>query len=134
MKLPNQKKILREDLKGAPDWINPLIGTLNSFMETVYQALNHNITLQENVNSFVKEITYKTPSTYPTGVDTVTFISTLKTKPIGVQLLQVYDKATYTPPPGPVFIPWVEDNGNIVIYPITGLEADKTYLIRILVY
>ncbi len=39
MRLPSQKKILREDLKDAPAWVNGLIGPLNAFMESVYQAL-----------------------------------------------------------------------------------------------
>jgi len=133
MKLPSQKKILKEDLKGAPAWINGLIDPLNSFMESTYQALNRNITFTENVASFVKEITYKTSSTYPSGQETISFRNELKTKPIGCLVMQVYEKTTYTPAPGPVYIPWVEDQGSVVVSTITGLEADKTYLIRLLV-
>lgn len=134
MKLPPQKKILREDLKEAPQWINGVIEPINSFMESVYQAMNHNMTLQENVASQVKEISYTTPASYPSGVANVEFQSTLRTKPIGVQILQAYDKATYVPAPGPVYVPWVEDGGTVIIYPIKGLEASKTYLIRLVIY
>lgn len=133
MKLPTQKKILREDLKGAPEWADGIITPVNSFMESTYQALNKNITFTENINSFIKELTYKTPTTYPTGVETVTFKNTLKTRATGVFVMQVYDKSTYIPAPGPVYVPWIEDNGNLVIYPVTGLEADKTYLIRLVI-
>lgn len=133
MKLPTQKKILREDLKDAPAYVNGIIEPVNSFMESVYQALNKNITLGENIASFLKELIYTTPSTYPTGVENVLFQNTLRTRPIGIFLMQVYDRTTYVPPPGPVFIPWVDDNGTLVIYPITGLEASKTYLIRLAV-
>jgi hypothetical protein len=133
MRLPTQKKILREDLKDAPTWVNPLIDTCNSFFETVYQALNRNITLSENIYGFIKELTYKTNSTYPVGVENIEFMNSLKTKATSLTLMQVYDRATYTPPPGPVYVPWVEDNGQIQIYPVTGLEADKTYVLRLLV-
>lgn len=133
MKLPTQKKILREDMKGAPAWITPLINVVNSFMENTYQALNKNITFRENIASFVKEITYTTPATYPTGVQNVQFNSELKTKATGLLLMQVFDKAEYTPALGPVYVPWIEDNGTIIIYPIQGLEPDKTYTIRFLV-
>lgn len=133
MKLPTQKKILREDLKEAPQWIGPMIDVLNSFMETVYQAMNKNVTFPENIASFTKEIIYNTPSTYPSGVENVEFMSQLKTKAVGVFLMQAYDRAIYTPAVGPVYVPWIEDNGSILIYPIQGLEADKSYLIRILV-
>ena len=131
-KLPTQKKILKEDLKGAPDWINPMIDTVNSFMENVYQALNQNVTFSENVSCFIKELIYKTPSTYPT-MDNVEFTSELKSKATGLFVMQAYERSTYTPAEGPVYVPWVEVNGTIVVYPITGLEADKTYIIRLLV-
>ncbi len=132
MRLPSQKKILREDLKDAPDWVSGIINPVNNFMESVYQALNKNITFSENIASFVKEISYKTPSTYPT-VANVEFASQLRTKAIGVEVLQAFDKDNYTPAAGPVYVPWVEENGVIVIGSITGLQANKTYLIRLLV-
>jgi hypothetical protein len=133
MRLPPQKRILREDVKGAPSWINPVIDILNSFMENTYQALNRNITFSENIGCAIKELTYKTPSTYPSGLEDMEFISGLKSKATGVILMQVVDKDLYLPPPGPVYVPWVENNGSIVISTVTGLEADKTYLIRLLV-
>lgn len=134
MKLPTQKRIMREDLKGAPEYINGIIDPVNTFMEKSYQAFNKNITFQDNIASFVKEITYKTDSTYPAAQAIITFKNELKVRPIGVQIMQAYDKATYVPAPGPVYIPWVLDNaGDIAIYTITGLEADKTYVIRLLV-
>lgn len=133
MRLPSQKRVLREDVKGAPSWINPLIDTLNSFMETIYQAMNRNMTFSENIACTIKELTYSTPSTYPSGVELTEFMSNLKTKATGVMLMQAYEKATYTPPPGPIYIPWVEDNGTIQIGTITGLEASKTYIVRLLV-
>lgn len=134
MKLPTQRKILREDLKDAPPYVNGIIEPVNSFMESVYQALNKNITLQENIAAFLKELIYTTPSTYPSGVDIVSFQNTLRTRPIGLQLMQVYDRSTYTPPPGPVYVPWIDDNGTINVYPITGLEASKQYVVRLCVF
>lgn len=134
MKLPTQKKILREDIKDAPPWINAVIEPVNTFMESTYQALNKNITLSENIASFIKEINYTTPSTYPSGVEITSFMNTLRTRPVGVQILQVYDKTTYIPPPGPVYVPWIEDQGDIKIYPLTGLEASKTYLVRFVIF
>ncbi len=133
MKLPSLKRILKEDVKGAPGWINPLLDTVNTFMEAVYQALNRNITFSQNVACTVKELDYQTPSSYPASVDSIEFMSGLKTKASGVMLMQVFDKADYTPPDGPVYVPWVENNGSIVIGTITGLEASKLYMVRLLV-
>ncbi len=134
LKLPSQKKILREDIKEAPTWINGIVEPLNSFMETTYQALNKNITLTENIASFIKEITYRTNSTYPMGMGKIYIQNGLKSRAIGIMVMQVYEKSTYIPAPGPVYIPWVEENASIAISTITGLEADKTYTIRLVVF
>jgi hypothetical protein len=133
MRLPTAKRVLREDLKGAPGWIGPLIDILNSFMETVYQAMNRNITFAENIGCTIKELTYKTPSTYPTGLEDQEFMTGLKTKASGLWVMQAIEKSNYEPAPGPVYAPWVEINGNIVLGTITGLEASKTYTIRLLI-
>lgn len=128
MRLPSQKKISREDLKDAPDWVNNLIDPLNNFMQTVYQAMNKNIN-EDNTSSQIKEITYKTPSTYPV-MDPVEFQSTLKTKAVGCTIMQCIEKGTYNPveTKNPA---WVDDNGVIRIFTITGLQADKTYIVRV---
>lgn len=133
MKLPTIKKILREDLKDAPSWVSGIIDPINSFMESVYIALNRNITFSENISSFVKEITYKTPASYPSGVDNVSFMNELKTQATGVVAVQVFDRATYVPR-SIQNISWVENVNGIVIYPIVGLEASKTYTIRLVVF
>lgn len=133
MKLPTIKKIMREDLKNAPDWVGRLIDPVNSFMESVYTALNKNITLYDNISSFIKEVTYKTPATYPTGVENVSFLNELRTRATGVVILQAYENATYTPV-SIGNIAWVESTAGIVIYPVTGLAPDKTYTIRFAVF
>jgi len=134
MKLPTQKVILREDLKDAPSYVGGIIDPVNSFMQTTYQALNKNITLQENIASFIKEIVYKTPTTYPAGVEDVSFQNSLRTRPIGVQVMQAYEKTSYVPAGGPVYAPWIEDDGDIIISTITGLAASKTYVIRFVIF
>ena len=132
MKLPSQKRILREDLKGAPDWVNGIIGPVNSFMETVYQAMNKNITFKDNIASFIREFRVTTDATYPTIPAVTTFNNELKTKSIGLSTIYAVD-SSYNPAPGPVYCAWVEDNGIITISNITGLEPSKTYTIRVMV-
>ncbi len=102
-------------------------------METIYQAMNRNITFRENISCQIKEITYNTDSTYPSAQDPVEFLSQLKVKATGLMLMQIVDRMSYEPPPGPVYIPWIEKNGSIILSTITGLEASKSYTIRMLV-
>lgn len=129
MKLPSQRKILREDLKDAPSWINGIIDPLNSFMQMVYQALNKNIN-EDNLASQIKEITYKTPASYPI-MEVIEFQSILRTKAVGCSILQIVDKNSHVPALGPCYAPWVDNNGAIQIYPITGLEPSRTYIVRL---
>lgn len=136
-KLPTTRKILTEDLKGLPaevlKGLQPLIETVNSFMSVTYQNFNKNISFDANVACFIKELTYRTPATYPT-MENVSFISELKTKATGVFLMQALEKTTYTPVTGStVYVPWEEIEDSIVIRPIQGLAADKLYLIRLLI-
>lgn len=136
-KLPTTRKILTEDLKGLPSevlkGIRPMVDTVNNFMGIVYQNFNKNITLEANVRCFIKELTYRTPPTYPT-MDNVSFISELKTKATGVFLMQALEQEGYMPVTGStVYVPWSESEGSITIYPIQGLAADKLYIIRLLI-
>lgn len=136
-KLPTIKKVLNEDIKSLPNeikqGIQPIINTINNFMEVVYQNFNKNVTFEQNVACFVKEIVYKTPSTYPT-MENVEFGSELKSKASGLMLVQALVRGTYVPVTTAVYVPWVENNGVIVIYPIVGLQADTTYTIRLLIF
>lgn len=133
MKLPTIKKILREDVKDAPSWIGGIIDPVNTFMENVYTALNKNISLTDNISSFIKEITYRTPSTYPMGVENVSFVNQLRTRATGVLVMQCFDNADYTPV-ATSNIAWVEDVNGIVIHTILGLSASKSYTVRLAVF
>jgi hypothetical protein len=59
MKLNNVKRISKEDLakkdKDMPAWIDPMLETLNAFIEQVTTALNGNLTFSDNMLG--KEVT-----------------------------------------------------------------------------
>ena len=133
MKLPNVQKILREDVKEAPSWLGSMLDPINGFMQIIYQALSKNISLQDNIACQVKELTYITPSTYPT-MSNISFPSTLKTKATGLMLMQIVNKSTYIPVLTAVYVPWIEENGQIIVYPIVGLAASTTYNVRLVVF
>jgi len=130
MRLPALKKILLEDIAGAPDWIRGVIYPINSFMEAVYQALNKNISDDQNIAVQIKEISYITTSAYPVMSD-IEFVSGLKIKATGLVVLAAFDSDTYVPAAGAVYAPWQDVNGTITIGSITGLLASKSYTIRL---
>lgn len=139
-KLPNQKRITREDLREAPNWIVRLLTPLNSFMETVYYALNRDITYTENIACQIKEIDFTTQADYSTaspvvdGFPPLQFTHTLKTKPIGVEKLQIIENGNAdTVITEVVSLDWYSSNGVVYITYITGLKDSTEYTIRVLV-
>jgi len=150
-KLPIQKKILREDVKEAPPWIEKILYPVNSFFENVYQALSKNITFRENIASQIKELEFETLAGYTGDADApgvtphvkwrpITFPKTIRTRADGVILLQIVDLgpisgklSSYRPIEGDVCLDWIENNGEIVIGLIRGLTASKGYRLRVLV-
>jgi len=139
-KLPNQRRVLREDLKDAPDWIDRLLTPLNSFMESIYYALNKQITFQENISALIKEVEFTTKANYSSaspktdGWEVLKFQHGLKIRPFGLSVAQIYVKSgAYETITAPVFADWSDINGVININYITGLEDSKTYVARFLI-
>lgn len=135
-KLPNIKRIMREEFKEAPTWIERLLSPINTFFESVYEALNRNITFKDNINCQIKELSFATGSAYDgttAHFTAVTFLSTLKRKAEGLILLQItQDADNYAPIEGDVFVNWIDVNGEIKISLIRGLSASKSYKLRVL--
>ena len=135
-KLPTLNRILKEDIKEAPNWIDKVIYPINLFCETIYSALNKNITFQDNIASQIKEVTFKTASTYVSNSDfeVVNFLNSLKTRAMGCQILQITEvTGNYIPIKEPVSLDWTEVNGSINIHFVSGLKDNTTYNLRILV-
>lgn len=134
MKLPNVRRILKEDLGGiVPDWTLGLIGPLNSFMESVYQTLNRNVTFSENIASFIVELIIKTDGS---GViSETTFLNQLKggVRAQAVLVCQIYNKVTYAPIAN-TGMAWSTDGVNITISEINGLDVSSTYVARLLIF
>ncbi len=132
MKLPNIKRILREDLgANVPNWTEGLIGPLNSFMEAVYQTLNKNVTFTENIASFIKELTIKTDGS--AEFEPMSFLNQIKTRPQSMQICQVYVKETFTPVAS-TGVAWNTDGTNLTVYEITGLGVSTTYIVRLVIF
>jgi hypothetical protein len=51
-------KILKSDLPGAPDWFDPIISTLNGFLDTVIGALRGRLTFYDNFYTEYKELDF----------------------------------------------------------------------------
>lgn len=138
--LPNQRRILREDLKDAPTWVDKLLFPINSFMESVYYALNRNITFNENIACQLRRVSFTTTSSYnssPQSADNfplIQFATSLRTVPMGVIPLQLFVNGDVeTPLLAPYNISWYHNNGTLFITYISGLDDSTTYTLQLLV-
>jgi len=131
---------MREDLKDAPDWIVNLLTPLNSFMSSVYYALDNDLTFTENIASSVKTISFTTRSDYSSaspvsdGFDTQNVFNPLKSKPVSVQIVKITDLTNYNIITNAVTLYWEYLDGYIKIKYCTGLADSTKYELNLLIF
>jgi hypothetical protein len=133
--LPTVKSIRREDIgPEAPGWVDNLLAPLTTFMESIYSALNKQLTFQENIACTIRDFQFSTSSTYNTGDFTaINFPSGLRTKPIGCMILQITNTTDASVITSAVSLAWEDLSGNIKINYVSGLTNSRQYNMRLLV-
>ena len=137
-KLPTVRRLSKEDIPDSPEWFDKVLTPLNIFFESIYGALNKDITFSENISCNIKELTITTPAAYVTNVVASTpltqFTNPLRNKPQGVITLALFETNL---PFGALSIPhsveWTFLNEKIQITHISGLTAKVKYTLRILI-
>lgn len=134
-KLPQYRRILKEDLKGSPDWVDRLLTPINSVFESVFTALAGGLTFVENVRSTIRDVTFKTPSTYISDneFNQINFASGLKVKATGLQILQIEESTGDKLVDAVMATGWLDNSGQIQVTFMTGLQDSKQYNVRFLV-
>lgn len=128
MRFTDQSKVLREDIKSAPSWIDVILLALNTLIQNFYNLVNNNID-DSNIKCQNKVITFTTLPTYPTDFTVIKFPNTMKIKATSCNIQQCVEKTTATGVA--TFNPgWNENNSSIVINSILGLQPSTTYTIR----
>jgi hypothetical protein len=134
-KLPTQKRIMKEEIKEAPSWVERLISPINRFMETVYNTLNKNVDFRNNIRCDIVEYQFKTT---PTGTFDLPIIlkHNLKSRPEGVLLLEIRQvDGNYSPVNGSLSLQWRGGNQEVYIESIgvNNLNNSTTYMFRFLI-
>ena len=132
-KLPSIKKILKEDLKDSPIWVDKMLYVLNRFMEEIYGALNRDLTFTDNIASSFKSISISTYANYPTSFDTMKIANPLRTNPTGVILIRSINSDNNSPIKSAIGIDWDFLDGNIRILHVSGLAASTNYQLSFLI-
>jgi hypothetical protein len=119
--LPPIKRITREDLKDAPDWINYLLYPLNLFLDSVYGSLNKSLTFDTNILS--QSLSFNLVAGASASANTGKFLLTMKSKPRFLFLTAYLSGGDY-------FVPsftWNYDGTYINITSISSLTNGSTY-------
>lgn len=134
-KPPDFRRVLRDDIPDAPNWVDPIIGAYNIFMEQSYSLFNKNLSIGDNVTGKIVSITFTTPSDYLTGgfnnlrfswefskvVDTIT-----------IGKIEKYSGGTILSPV--TVTSWSQPNSSTVtVSYIAGLAASTKYTVKLLV-
>lgn len=133
-KLPEIKRISREDLPESPDWVNNLLSPVNSFMDTVYRSLNKSLTFQDNIQGAIRDLEFRTSATYTSGDFTPVAFSygSGSVRPAGVLLLQIRAGSGQVIKQA-VTLQWSENNGTVSIDYVSGLADSSQYFIRVVI-
>lgn len=127
-KLPQFKRIVREDFKDQP-WIEKLLQPVNRFMESMVSALNNNLTFKENLIAKVHEFRFiEDDITYPLKVSWPH--KALPTDMIVTRTVTV----SGNDPTAAVFCRWEYDGDVIKVNKIYGLDSAAEYKIRTIIF
>lgn len=135
MKLPSFRRLITQDYpKEFQKLIDTLSVSLNNGIEVLYQALNNQITLRENIKSTVKDIILSVDANgVPTQQAAFTLDVTGNIDLIMVGLAVNQTNSSAFPTSG-VFLSWSQNTNTIIINHVTGLQANQQYLLRVVAF
>jgi hypothetical protein len=123
-KLPSINQLKKEDFPDQP-WIEKLLVPLNTFMRSVYSALNRGITIGDNISAVAREIEFVYSTT-----GQISFLWSLTARPAHVLVTNVVSFGTT--PSGAVSCLWEFDGTKVKITAMTGLVANSRYRVTFL--
>lgn len=135
MKLPSFRRLFTSDYpKEFKKLIDILSVSLNNGIEVLYEALNNQVTLRDNVSCTVKDITLTVDSNgRPTQGGA--FVLDTNNKVDGVTVLSAANQTnTAVYPTSQPFITGTQNNTTYTINNISGLQANQSYTLRVVAW
>lgn len=128
MRLPPFRRISREDIPQAEDWVGRLLHPINSVFEALASGLNKGITFEENIQSFSKTLQFTTDATYTSGSwNALSFAipDTFKVRASGLWIIKGGPTVESASDISGIYVNWSENERTISINWLGGL-ADST--------
>lgn len=133
MKIQPPKRIIKEDVEEQFRTLIDKIGyIINSFHDDVYNALNNNLSIEDNFTQSRKDITITVNAS---GVPTTpTQFKTGLSKPCaGVVVIRAQNTVNSTSyVTAAPFVSYTENNSIITVQQITGLPANTQFKLKLL--
>lgn len=131
--LSNPRRVIKENLPSdKQDLVEPLGGPYNDFSSEVYNAINKNLSVNDNLVAFYKDIDLKVNSS-GNPILTTQFKNTLnvKIKTIIIGKAQNLTNPSVYPTAAP-FISFIESNQVVIVNNVTGLQEDTNWRLTLL--
>ena len=91
MKLQSPRLVKRDDIPGAPEWLDKMLSPFNSTIESMAEPLQKQLSHKDNMNSEIFElrVTHEVEFQFR--------LNTLKGRPLKVSVCQVTNPVDYQP-------------------------------------
>lgn len=126
--LPDTRRLNREDFQEAPSWIDPMLTVINAFMDSVYNIMNRNISLTQNLNIQIVTINVETDTNG--DIKPVKLKTTVRGRVAGVSVIRVITTDTSSISP---FVSFSQNENILTISNIASLNSNQKYKIILLV-
>lgn len=133
--LPSFRRLFKQDYpKESQKLIDILSVTINSAFESLFNALNRNLTLRDNLKATIKDVLV-TVDTDGIPTQTTTIALDFSGQVDGVIVIAAYNQTnTAVFPSGAVFISGIQSTKTFIISKINGLQAGQSYLLRVVAF
>lgn len=135
MKLPSFRRLFKGDYdEKDQQLVEKLSVSLNNGIDVLYNTLNKNASLKDNIFCTVKDISIQVGST---GTPTLTtgFKLDFTSKLSGIQVIRAINSTNSNVyPTGQPFISYTQNADSVVINNITGLSSGYTWALKVVAY
>lgn len=134
-KLPSFKRIFYTDFpKDFQSLVEQLSYTINQGFDSVFSALNNNLTLNDNLAVTVKDVTV-TVNSSGTPTSATSFTIANSNTIVGTQVIKATNNTSATVyPSGGVFLSYTQSGNLITINNIAGLPENNQFTLRVVAY
>lgn len=125
----NPQKFTVEEFKEQAAWIGKLFSALNQFTGSVVSAFSNNFTIEDNFFQEIKEVKWvNSAQNFP-----LKFQTKFKARPVGIVPIYLFNNTLGIYSIAAPWVVWNYFDGVVSMSNISGLTADSTYTIRLLV-